>query len=429
MSTAAHARPLRIAIDSRLHPGLSGGVEQFVIGLASALSSLEDTGDRYCFLTYVGENQWLRPYLKGSCEILEARPPTRLRGIQRRVATAAPGLRAGWRRVQDARIRDARDLPTSDGTIERAGIDVIHFTTQNAFLTSVSSIYHPWDLQHLHFPDFFTPATRRRRDISYRAFCEQAALVVAATNSTKRDVVASFGISAGKVAVIAIPPVLGAYPTPTASDLETTRRKFSLPSRYVFYPAQTWPHKNHVRLVGALAILRERMGVRVPVVCSGHLNEHSSNIRREVERLRISEQVSFVGFVTPVELQCLYRSCRGLVFPSLFEGWGFPIVEAFLAGVPVACSTAASLPQLVGDAAVQFDPFDEEDIADAILRIWTDDALCASLVERGHRAVESLDWAETARTFRAHYRQVAKQPLAEEDRGLVLASIGSDSGS
>jgi len=108
-----------------------------------------------------------------------------------------------------------------------------------------------------------------------------------------------------------------------------------------------------------------------------------------------------------------------LVFPSRFEGWGLPISEAFDAGVPVACSTATGLPDLVGDAALTFDPDDTEQIADEVLRLWSDPELRATLRERGKQRAAQFSFDHTAKLFRAHYRRIGQRPLSEEDRILL----------
>src|SRR5439155_17169626 len=110
-----------------------------------------------------------------------------------------------------------------------------------------------------------------------------------------------------------------------------------------------------------------------------------------------------------------------LVFPSTFEGWGLPICEAFSAGLPVASSDATSLPNLVGDAGLLFDPADTEQLADRIWALWSDPELRAELTERGHKRSESFSFDRTARLFRARYRQLADRPSTDEDR-ILLAS-------
>ena len=215
--------------------------------------------------------------------------------------------------------------------------------------------------------------------------------------------------------------VLPEYPEPTRGDLDRIRSQLALPEAFLLYPAQTWPHKNHLRLLDALALLRDRIGEPVPVVCPGRQSGDFAAIEGRARELGLAESVCFPGFVGSLEIRGLYELARGLVFPSLFEGWGLPICEAFSAGLPVAASTATSLPDLVGDAALLFDPGSAEQIAAAIERLWTEPELRRDLAERGRERGARFSFDHTARLFRAHYRRVGRRSLSEQDRILLAA--------
>lgn len=415
--------PLRVAIDARSRTGSTGGVQQFTVGLLHSLRQLAGTDEEYLALSYADDRAWLAPALGRPVEALDAPLPATRRGlsgaVRRAVLERAPFLRGVRARVM-SRIADD-SLPQSDGTIERAGIEVMHFVRQAAFLTEVPNIYHPWDLQHIHLPQFFTDDQRRRREIAYRTFCERADRIVAASSWTKADLMTTYGISEERIAVIPVAQDPGAYPAPSQADLAATRLAFGLPDRFLLYPAQTWPHKNHLRLVEAIAQLRDAQATRVNLMMTGFHNDHYRQIRRLVEHHRLSEQVRFLGYVTPLQLQALYRLAIGMIFPSLFEGWGIPIVEAFQAGTPVACSNATSLPSLVGDAALVFDPNEVESIASAALALWTDESLRGQLVERAFVRVSLFEPSRVAATYRALYRVLAGRPLSDDDQRAVSA--------
>lgn len=419
--------PLRVCIDARLSAsGAAGGVEQFVIGLARGLSQLSDETTEYSFLTYANEDQWLRDYIGGPCRIIHGLGATR-RPHWSRVLKNAPRIRAAAYRFLDP-IRQrthsspALSPPKSDGLVESEGFDLVHFPTQNAFITGVPSIYHPWDLQHLHLPQYFTPEAILKRETEYRAFCSQAVMVVAATSWQKQDLIAHYELPEDKLQVIAPAPVVEFYPVPSEQDLENVRRKFALPPRFLFYPAQTWPHKNHTGLLEALAHVRDSNGVTIPLVSTGKRNEYFHTIESTMAKLNLSEQVFFLDYVSPLELQCLYRLCRAVVFPSLFEGFGMPVLEAFSVGAPTACSNVPSLTELATGAALIFDPLDPNDIGDAVLRLWSDDALCEDLATRGEKRSGAFTWDRTARLFRAHYRRLSGTPLTADDELLLRSN-------
>ncbi len=415
--------PLRVCIDTRLVSGGPGGVEQTVIGLASGLSKLTDGDEEYLFLTYADADDWIRPYVQGPCRLLEGPAAPRQQRWKQRLGSTLPILRQSWHTLRPLLARWSMSLnlsnsiPRSDGRIERALIDVMHFTTQGAFLTDVPSIYSPHDLQHLHFPQFFTPWERMYRELTYRAFCAQARMVVAMSSWGKRDLIEHYGLLPEKIAVVPWAPVLSAYTRVCHYDFTLLRKKFNLPEAFIFYPAQTYPHKNHLVLLDALALLHDKFGLTVPLVSSGRLNNFFPTIKKRVRELRLTDQVRFLDFVSPAELQCLYILCRCVVFPTKFEGFGMPLVEAFLAGAPIASSNFPVLAEQAGDAALLFEP----DKPKAILRLWTDESLRKTLIERGQKRVARFSWERTARIFRAHYRRLANRRLSDEDQVLVQA--------
>jgi glycosyltransferase involved in cell wall biosynthesis len=190
---------------------------------------------------------------------------------------------------------------------------------------------------------------------------------------------------------------------------------------FALYPAKAWPHKNHLRLLEAMGILREQHGLVIPAVFTGTQNGLDVPLREEAGRLGIAEQVLFTGFVDPVQLRSLYRLARLLVFPSLFEGWGMPILEAFAAELPVTCSNTTCLPDLTAGAALLFDPSDPAAIAAAIGDLWTDGSKRDELARRGSARAAMFSWEHTARLFRAHYRRLANRGLTEEDLDLLGA--------
>jgi glycosyltransferase involved in cell wall biosynthesis len=404
--------PLRVCIDARLRAGRFGGVEQVLIGIAAGLSALEDDDEEFLLLTNPGEEDWIRPYVGGPCRLLSTRrgrAQWRVRAVVRGVVERTP------------RIGPRFSLRVSDGTVECADADLVHFPIQDAFLTELPSIYQPHDLLHLHHPEFFSAWERARRERIYRTHCERARMVVAMTTWGRRDLVDSYGLPEEKVRVVPWGSVLWEYPKPSAADLEWLRRALTLPDGFLLYPAQTWPHKNHETLLEALALIKRREGLAVPLVCPGKRSSDFERIERRVRELDLADTTQFPGFISPIELRGLYELATALVFPSRFEGWGLPVCEAFSAGLPVASSSAAGLPDLVGDAGLLFDPGDPEEIARCVLRLWHDPVLRQTLAERGSARGERFSFHHTARLFRAHYRRIGRAALSEEDR-ILLAS-------
>jgi glycosyltransferase involved in cell wall biosynthesis len=248
---------------------------------------------------------------------------------------------------------------------------------------------------------------------------------VTGSRHIKQDVVGEFGIDPGKIAVIPIRSALPATP-PRPDEVARVRRQYGLPERFAFYPAMQFPHKNHLRLFEALAILRDRHGLTLPLILTGRSYEsHSPKLEAALARLRLTEQVRMLGSVPSDDLVALFGAAWVLVFPSLFEGIGMPILEAHQYGLPVICSNAASLPEVGGDAALYFDPTSVESIVEAML---TADRQ-PDLLERHLRAAPSVltrfDWPRAARTYVACYRATAGADLTAEQRALYEEAIAS----
>lgn len=389
-----------------------------MLGLASGLETLPDGDEEYTFLTQGGNDDWLRPYI-GRSRILALPPVTIQKRLRWRISQH-PVVAWAWHHSPYIEGVTAR-LPRSDGTIERAGFDLMHFTFQSAFLTKVPSIYHPHDLQHVHLPQFFPRMDRQHRERWFGAFCRQARMVAVASDWVRNDVISHFHLPADKVAVVPLAPATLNYPEPTPEDLARIRAELRLPEAFILYPAQTWPHKNHLRLVEALALLRDQHGISVPLVCTGRRTEFHAEIDKRIRELRLESLVRFVDFVPAATLQGLYRMARAVVIPTLFEAGSFPMAEAMLAGTPAACSNVTSLPEEAGGAALIFDPLSVRDIADTIRRLWTDADLRQDLSIRGRQRIAQKTWHLTALKFRAHYRRLGGRPLTEEDHAALAA--------
>jgi glycosyltransferase involved in cell wall biosynthesis len=389
-----------VAIDARIVDGMPGGVQQTMLGLAMGLADLDDRGDSYLFLVY-RDHAWLAPALTGPCEpLIVGREP---------YAETAP-IRKAVRYLVQGR---GRVLPPSDGTAEAAGVDLIHFMQQRGFRTRLPNIYHPHDLQHLYYPEWFHPLQRIYRTLSYRAMARQASRVAVMTTAARAETAAHLKIPESRIIVVPWASVMALYPREPLSTAD--RADLGVPPRYLLYPAQTWPHKNHILLLRALALLRREYGISIPVVLTGRRTEHWQAVAAEAARLGVDDLVVSLGFVSTGVMRGLYGRAEALIFPSLYEGWGLPVVEALDMGLPVLCSDVSPLSEIVSEAAVRFDPNDPVEVADAMRSLWNDPATRRRLSAAGRRRSKAFSWTATAARFRAHYRDV-----------LGLAPLGDD---
>ena len=248
-------------------------------------------------------------------------------------------------------------MPFSDGFYESLGCDLIHFPYQMFALCALPSVFNPHDLQYRHFPQFFTVRELAWREMMYRGGCNLAQAVAVGSQWVKEDVVRQYHISPDKIQVIPWAPPTTALEAPSAEAVERVRKRYALSAPFAFYPAMGWEHKNHLRLLEALALLRDREGLRVNLVCTvSPASPFYARIRGGCEELKLGDQVQFLGLVLREELRSLYRLAQFVVVPTLFEAASGPVFEAWQDRAPVACSTATSLPEQAGDAALLFDP-------------------------------------------------------------------------
>ncbi len=394
-------------MDARIEPGTAGGVEQVILGLAGGFGSIDCSDFDIAFLSSPAMQQQLEPLL--SSDNLRCIPAgfahtqSISNSIARFLNTNLPeGLKFVLYRLFGSRIFR---VPREQQLVSE-DFDIIHFPAQQAFWTDKPNIYHPHDLQHLHLPDYFSRFTIESREFKYRAFCSQARVVAVTSTWIKDDLVTHYGLPEEKVRVIPLAPPNQHYREPDSPELGEIKRRLSLPERFVFYPAQTWKHKNHLNLIKAVAKIRDDQGYVVPLVFSGALTPYRHEIQSAVDELRLEQTVQFLGYISSTDLQALYRLCTAVVIPSLYEAASFPLWEAFLAGAPSACSSVTSLPRQADKASLVFDPLDVGQIATVVDRLWNDPDLRADLINRGTRRVQQFTWQATCTQFLALYRQI-----------------------
>jgi glycosyltransferase involved in cell wall biosynthesis len=429
---------LTVAINAQVNPANPGGAESAIQGLLTHLTARDTSDEQFLVLAtkryapaferLVGSDQrvvaWPFP------QVAYAPFRTLTRRWQRAVRKAGPlgpsvdaAHRVWWH------ARRALTRPPSAAQVDRQlralGASVVHFPYAVHFETSLPFLYEPLDLQHRHLPALFSPGERRWRDRVYRQGCERARLVVTGTHHIKQDIVSEFGIDPRKIAVI---PIRSALPAAPASPeaVARVRAKYGLPDRFLLYPAMGFPHKNHLRLFEALAVLRDQHDLTLPLVCTGRAYEsHAPALDGALARLRLTDQVRMLGSVPSDDLVALFGAAWALVFPSLFEGIGMPVLEALQYGLPVISSNAACLPEVGGDAAIYFDPLSVQAIVEAIL---TADRR-PDLLERHKRAAPAVlsrfCWPKAARTYVACYRSAAGAPMTADQRTLYEQAVAS----
>jgi glycosyltransferase involved in cell wall biosynthesis len=289
-------------------------------------------------------------------------------------------------------------------------LDVMHFPFQSAVPVGVPVIFGLWDLQHLHLPELRPPHVTAQLDRYYRWCVRGAARVTFGSDWARQDAIERYHLTpAGTLTVHAASP-LRFVAEPSPALIAAVRAGYALPARFAFYPAATWPHKNHRRLIAALATLQDAAVSDLHVVCSGQSGRHREQLMQHAADLGVQDRVHFIGHVADDEVKALYRLAEFCIFPSLFEGAGLPVLEAFDEGCPVAASSAGSIPEYAADAALLFDPADVDAIASAMRRMTADDGLRAQLAARGAVRARHFSWERVVASYQTLYRELARAP-------------------
>jgi len=408
------------------------GKSQVLIGLLHALGKLDEGSERYTIVVESPEmREWLEPYCAVNQEIVVHRQLGKRSGMYH-AGLAVGGTAVGKTLLAPLRpmIRYVQhmlsvprmwpEIPVSDGVVEQLGCDVVHFPQQWYMLTNVPSLYNPHDLQHLMYPQYISQFDLIHRETLTAAGCRFAHSVVAGTQWVKDDIVRRYGIDSGKIRVIPWASPTEFYKEPRVEDIAVVREKYQIETPCAIYPANSWGHKNHLRLLDAVGHLRDMHGLVVRVVCTGgRVEPFWSEIKARVNELRLGTQVKFLGTVSDAELRALYRLAQFLILPTLYEADSNPIHEAWFEGVPVASSNVTALPDQVADAGLLFDPRNVVAIADAMAKLSVDERLRDELRIRGRRRAGEFSWERTAKAYRAVYRQIGDVPLCDEDRWLL----------
>jgi glycosyltransferase involved in cell wall biosynthesis len=417
-------KKLRIAINAQIPSGSGAGGIETVLRVLTSLGRL-DGDEEYVFIGHWAEADWLKPLLSERQIIVRApqperHKPNRIETLKRVLGPLRPFARGVKHSVAPPPSKVNIGVESSDGFYESLNCDVVHFPYQDYVYCRVPTVYNPHDLQHLHYPEFFAPEEIQRREVIYPAACHAARTVVVASQFVKQDVMRRYGISADKIQVIPWSPPETALNEFTEKDVSSLFEKYDCPPRpFILYPAMTWEHKNHLRLLEAVALLREREGLKVNVICTGHKNAFYSSIERRLHELKLEEQVKFTGIVEYKELSIFYRRAQFVIVPTLFEAASGPLFEAWQHGIAVACSSVTSLPEQAAGAALFFDPFSIEEIANAIKMMASDETLRAEFRSRGFKRLQNFDIERTAKAYRAVYRRAAGVVLSDEDRHLL----------
>lgn len=414
-----------IAVDLTpvLPGGENGGAKVFVLELLRGLADLAP-GTAFVLLTRQESHQELaaldRPNMRRELALVPAADGAlqpRLKGLAQRLLPLLPGrvrrlaARAGYA------LNAALKRRCSPSTLLRdLGADLLFcpFTAPTYAEPGIPAVCTVYDLQHRAYPQFFAPDDVAHREHTFLETCARATIITVISDFSRDAVLAQTRLDPERVRTILLRMARRIAPG-SESDDGVLGRLGLTPGRYLLCPANFWKHKNHEMLLTAFGMAR-RAGLAedIRLVCTGAPGERRQWLMDAARAMGLGGCVLFPGYLPNAELAALMARCAGLVFPSLYEGFGLPVIEAMAAGVPVACSNTTALREVAADAAILFDPRLPQQLAGVLAALVGDEALRARHVQAGLlRAAEFED----SRRMTREYWQLFQDALALEDRG------------
>jgi glycosyltransferase involved in cell wall biosynthesis len=382
-------RPIKLAVflDQQLHAG--GGYQQSLNAALLTKQLPSETCTTFFVTTVAGNVEMLRVHgIEASYLPLSTwqRAINRIRGLIQ------------WPAV----VRLIRRWLGEDA-IERfftsRGVDLIYLTSPSGLaqnLERLNYIFTVWDLCHrddLEFPEIRDDRIFESRDALYNRTLKKAVAVLVDSAVGKKNLIHRYGIDEARVHVMPFAPASGTQLSEFEyeKDFIDIKSKYELNIDYVLYPAQFWPHKNHVYLLHGLKILEESYGIRIGAIFSGSdAGGNLAHVKMVTQDLGLTERIRFAGFVPNEEVPYLYRQAIALVMPTYFGPTNLPPLEAFSLGVPVLYSDKAGLRDQVGDAALLMDLHEPASMARHLSTLLTDKSLRNELIMNGKRLVGSL---------------------------------------
>jgi glycosyltransferase involved in cell wall biosynthesis len=307
---------------------------------------------------------------------------------------------------------------------ERLDLWFCPFTNLEPRVCPVASVITVHDLQHEYYPQFFHPDELRHRRHFYPESCAVADHVIAVSEFTRSCVIERYGVEPDRVSAIWEAAGSDFDWSAAQERVPAIRRHYALPSDYVLYPANTWRHKNHLRLVEAVARYRRLYGEGLTLVLTGVGKEGQTELEQAIEGHGLAGSIRILGYVPRADLPALYAAAGCLALPSLFEGFGIPLVEAMLVGCPIVAANGTSLPEIAGDAAVLFDPLDPADICRALAAVLRDEAKAGELRRRGRARAAVFSASRMAeQTLQVFERVVRDGWVKGRDAGREVITV------
>lgn len=277
------------------------------------------------------------------------------------------------------------------------------------------------DLQHEHLSDSLTPEERQRRRSDYVIAAHCAHAVMTFSEHAGKDLRRQYSVPSDRVFTTPLDVGYDWEETePSPELLAELRERYG--SDFLYYPANTWPHKDHLTLLRALRQLADQ-GEYHNLLLTGSGDDERDRVERAMGELGLDHSVRLIGTAPPPVVRGLYHLCAAVVFPSRFEGFGMPLLEGMRSGTPVLSSDATSLPEVGGDAVLYFRAGDVQDLAEKIRRITGDESLRTELVQRGYARSAHFSWLETASAVAGVFARARSSGPPDTPFAIALNSV------
>jgi glycosyltransferase involved in cell wall biosynthesis len=339
---------IHVAIDARLPDKGQGGVQQVIRSLAEGFRLNPNNEVMRSWIVYKG-TQWWKGVFPPEDTLIELSPPFGKASVM--IANRLPKTTS---RLFPLLSKLTTQKPQFDLILSSHNIDLVHMPFQDGFVTEFPYVYHPHDLQHEYFPEYFTKSQLQHRNSTWRSLAINATLVMAATSLVREDLISKWHIKSQKIKVVPIPP-------PTRPVPPNRNGSYSHLD-YFLYPAVFWRHKNHIALVEAMRILVIKHP-NVHLVFTGSTGPEEKRIRKQVARYCLDSNIHFGGHVPDSEYGLILKESMGVVIPSLFEALSLTVADAQYFGKPVICSDLPFFKNQPTDDLHFCNPHDEIDIA------------------------------------------------------------------
>ena len=398
--------------------GENGGAKIFALELLAQLSQLAKQ-TRFILLTQYRSHEELAFLDQSNMERRMVIAATAAQSLRPRLVGLAlkvlPHLPNRVRRLVSRlghRVNSAikRSRPTLLSELQ-ADLLFCPFTAPLFAQARVPTVCTIHDLQYKTHPEFFDLEDVANRDRAFADACKQATMLAAVSNYSRKTAVLHSHINPERICTIYLRLAHRVRQAEESAAPLLSRLKLTA-GRYLIYPANFWRHKNHEMLFTAFGMASVNgLATDIKLVCTGAPGERQSWLERAVAAMGLAERIVFPGFIPDHEFRMLMGHSNAVIFPSLYEGFGLPVIESMAAGIPVACSNLTSLPEVAAGAALLFDPRIPNEIADAMVGISSDAALRTRLTKAGsERAAEFTDSRRMALEYLALFEQAIGHP-------------------